>query len=156
MKINESYIERRKFLCGMLGGGTAALGAGAALPLVIYASGRREPPPPFLEIEKADYQLAPGEGKTIMYGRIPALLIQPDDPRSELKVFVATCTHLDCMVAYRKEKKDIFCACHEGIYDVDGQVTAGPPPKPLAQFFKKFKGDKLVIALEEEKLDEAI
>ena len=156
MKINESYIERRKFLCSMLGGGTAALGAGAAIPLTFYAAGRPEPVPPFLEIEKADYELAPGQGKAIMYGRIPALLIRPKDPPSELKVFVATCTHFDCMVTYREKEKDIFCACHEGIYDLDGQVTAGPPPKPLAQFFKKFKGDKLVIALEEEKLDEAI
>lgn len=156
MKINESYIERRKFLCSMLGGGTAALGAGAAIPLTFYAGGRHEPPPPFLEIEKTDYDLAPGQSKMVMYGRIPALLIKPEDPSSELKVFVATCTHFDCTVGYRDEEQDIYCACHEGIYDLDGKVVAGPPPKPLAQFFKKFKGDKLVIALEKENLDKAI
>jgi hypothetical protein len=51
MKLEESYLARRRFLCGMLGAGTAALASGAAVPLAYYAGNlREEPPPPFLEI----------------------------------------------------------------------------------------------------------
>jgi len=74
MKIEESYIARRRFLCGMLGGGAVALGTSAAVPLAYYAGNlREEPPPPFMELPKADYDLPPGTSKIVMYGRIPAL-----------------------------------------------------------------------------------
>ena len=101
MKINESYLERRRFLSGMLGGGAAALGAGLAAPLVYYAANlREEPPPDFLKIDRADWDLPAGKSKMLMYGQIPALLIKTPEPESELKVFVAICTHFDCTPGY--------------------------------------------------------
>ena len=86
MKINESYLARRRFLCGMVGGGAAALGAASAVPLVAYVGNLRdEPLPDSLVLEQADYELAPGTSKIVMYGRIPALLIQTPEPESELE-----------------------------------------------------------------------
>jgi len=41
MKIDQSYLARRRFLGGMIGGGMAALGAGAAVPLVAYVGNLR-------------------------------------------------------------------------------------------------------------------
>ena len=38
MKINESYLVRRRFLCGMLGGGAAALGTSVGVPLVAFVA----------------------------------------------------------------------------------------------------------------------
>jgi len=158
MKIEESYVARRNFLCGMLGGGAAALGAGATGPLACYVGNlRREPPPDFFEIQKADYDLPPGGSRMMMYAetRIPVLIIRTPPPQSELKVFVATCTHFDCTVDYKKDEKCIFCACHEGYYDLDGRVLSGPPPEPLRKFHTKFRGDTLIIALEKENLEKA-
>ena len=156
MKLDESYIARRRFLSSMLGGGAVALGSGVGIPLTYYAGNLREdPPPPFLEIAEADYDLAPGKSKLIMYGRIPALLIRTPEPQSELKVFVATCTHFDCTVGYQEDQNRIYCACHEGYYDLDGQVISGPPPEPLRPFYYKFDQGRLIIALEEAKLEEA-
>ena len=160
MKINESYVERRRFLCGMLGGGTAALGAGMCAPLVGYVGNlREEPPPDWLEIEEADYRLAPGTSKTLLYGRIPVLLLKTRDdadPESLPTVFVATCTHLDCTVKYDSKKNLIVCHCHNGVFDVEGKVISGPPPEPLREFFSRKRDNGiLVIALEQEDLDEA-
>jgi len=28
----------------------------------------------------------------------------------------------------------IWCACHNGRFDLDGRVLSGPPPRPLAAF----------------------
>ena len=156
MKLDESYIARRRFLSSMLGGGAVALGAGVGVPLGYYAGNlREEPPPPFLEIAEADYDLAPGKSKLIMYGRIPALLIRTPEPQSELKIFVAICTHFSCTVGYQEDQNRIYCACHEGYYDLDGQVISGPPPEPLRPFYYKLDQGRLIIALEEAKLEQA-
>ena len=49
MKLDESYLARRRFLGGMICGGVAALGAGAAVPLIGYVGNlRAEPPPDYL------------------------------------------------------------------------------------------------------------
>lgn len=156
MKINESYLARRRFLCGMLGGGAAGLGISAGVPLVAYVGNlREEPPPEWMEIEKDDYELAPGTSKIVMYGRIPTLLIKTPGPESELKVFVAICTHFDCTVSYQAENNQIFCACHDGYYDIDGRVISGPPPRDLREFYHRLRDDTLVIALEKENLEKA-
>ena len=34
---------------------------------------------------------------------------------------------------------DIFCNCHNGVYDLNGRNIAGPPPRPL-QVYKAVKG----------------
>jgi Rieske Fe-S protein len=63
--------------------------------------------------------------------------LRPDDVRA----FNAQCTHLDCTVEYRREKKDIFCGCHEGIYDLNGRNISGPPPRPLQSYQVTLRGD---------------
>ena len=156
MKIDESYLARRRFLGGMIGGGIAALGAGAAVPLTAYVGNlRSEPPPDFLVLEPAQYDLAPNESRMIMYGRIPALIFRTPEPEASLRVFVATCTHFDCPVSYVAAAGRISCACHEGYYDLDGQVVSGPPPRPLAKFHTRQLGQNLVIALKQENLEKA-
>jgi Rieske Fe-S protein len=155
MQIHESYLDRRRFLCGMIGGGATTLALGAAIPLAAYVGNlREEPPPPFLAIPQAEADLPPGKSKLIMYGRLPALLIKT--PEGTLRAFVATCTHFDCIVGYRESENRIFCACHEGFYDVEGNVTAGPPPRPLRRFHSQVQDGKLFIALEKENLEKAL
>ena len=140
----------------MLGGGTAALGGGAAVPLIQYAGNfRPDPPPAFMEIEAKDFELPPGKARMLLYGRIPVLLIRTESGAGELKVFVATCTHLSCTVRYAEESRQIACACHGGYFDLEGKVISGPPPRPLQQFHQKMKDGKLIIALEQANLDKA-
>ena len=112
----ESYIGRRRFLCGMLAGGAAAMASGAAVPLLSYLGNlREEPPPPFLRLRCAEWDLRPGTSKLLRYGSIPTLLIRTPEPDAALRVFVATCTHFDCIVGYRQEDNRVSCACHGGI-----------------------------------------
>jgi cytochrome b6-f complex iron-sulfur subunit len=56
--------------------------------------------------------------------------------RSEDSVlgFSATCTHSNtCLVEWRAEVRQLVCPCHRGIFDMRGNVVAGPPPRPLRQ-----------------------
>ena len=157
MKINDSYVARRRFLCGMLGGGAAVLGTGVGLPLVPYVANLQEEPlPESMALERADFELAPGASKKLMYGPVTALLIQTPGARSVLKVFVAICTHLDCPVGYDAAENQIVCPCHEGFYRVDGSVISGPPSKSLREFHHRFHDGRLIIALEKENIEKAI
>ena len=73
----------------------------------------------------------------------PGILIRTE--KGDLKAFSASCTHLDCIVQYQPDKKDIFCACHNGIYDLTGKNVSGPPPRPLEEFTVNVKGDDIIV-----------
>ncbi|MFJ9520415.1 ubiquinol-cytochrome c reductase iron-sulfur subunit [Kitasatospora sp. NPDC101801] len=49
--------------------------------------------------------------------------------------YSTVCTHLACGVLWRKERGaegELYCPCHEGVFSArTGEVTAGPPPRPL-------------------------
>jgi Rieske Fe-S protein len=156
MKLDESYVARRRFLCGMLCGGTAVLGAGMALPVLQYAANVQPSPlPDFLVLQPEEFDLPAGKARMVLYGHVPALLIRLEKPDSPLRAFVATCTHLNCTVTYQEDHRRIYCACHEGSFDLEGRVLAGPPPQPLRQFFTRLHDGKLVLAMEQQNLDQA-
>jgi len=60
-------------------------------------------------------------------------LIVFEDPAGEVRALDAKCTHEGCTVRYVPGEALIWCACHNGRYDLKGQVLSGPPPRPLAQ-----------------------
>ena len=37
------------------------------------------------------------------------------------RAFDAVCTHVQCTVEYRPAENDIFCNCHNGVYDLNGR-----------------------------------
>ena len=82
--------------------------------------------------------------KMIKFGRIPVILIKTK--QNELKALSATCTHLDCIVQYKKETSQIWCACHNGTYDLSGNNVSGPPPRPLTQYAVKVINDEIIIS----------
>lgn len=60
-------------------------------------------------------------------------------------VFDPHCTHLGCLYAWNEAKKRFLCPCHAGVFDIDGNVISGPPPRPLDRLANKLDGDKLVV-----------
>ena len=48
--------------------------------------------------------------------------------------YSAICTHLGCLVEFDSAKHDIICPCHAATFDLEGNVTGGPPPRPLAPY----------------------
>lgn len=57
-----------------------------------------------------------------------------EDAASKVRALDARCTHEGCTVKYIPEESYISCACHNGRFDLDGRVLAGPPPRPLKQY----------------------
>jgi Rieske Fe-S protein len=48
-------------------------------------------------------------------------------------------------VQYRPDLERIWCACHNGHYDLTGRNVEGPPPRPLDRFDVAMKGDDVLI-----------
>jgi len=78
------------------------------------------------------------------FGSQPGILLRTS--AGDLRAFSAVCTHLACIVQYRADLVHIWCACHNGHFDLNGKNIAGPPPRPLEQFSVNVRGDRLVVS----------
>ena len=148
--MNEHSLEpgshsKRSFLAYILGGGLVAWAASVLYPVLAYLK-----PPKQAEVEVTSVKvgkladLAPDSGTIIRFGNKPVILIRP--PQGELRAFAATCTHLDCTVQYRNDLGVIWCACHNGKYDLTGRNISGPPPRPLEQYSVKVQGEDVFVS----------
>ncbi len=138
--------NRRSFINWFL-----ATSAGAFLVAVLYPVSQYLIPPPAgestagtvtLSIKPVDVK--PNSGQIFKFGNRPGILVRT--PAGELRAFSATCTHLNCTVQYRSDLSHIWCACHNGHFDLNGDNIAGPPPRPLDQYVVNVRGDEIVIS----------
>jgi len=44
------------------------------------------------------------------------------------------CAHLGCPVRFIEAARSFICPCHGGTYNYEGEVTGGPPVRPLDRF----------------------
>jgi menaquinol-cytochrome c reductase iron-sulfur subunit len=59
--------------------------------------------------------------------------------------FSINCTHLGCPVRWLPKADLFMCPCHGGVYYKDGQVAAGPPPKPLTRYPVRIRNNRVEI-----------
>jgi len=88
-------------------------------------------------------ELKANSGRIFRFGSRPGLLVKT--PAGELRAFSAICTHLDCTVQYREDRQDIYCACHNGVYDLNGKNVSGPTPRPLDPLKLNVRGDQIIV-----------
>jgi Rieske Fe-S protein len=88
--------------------------------------------------------LAPESARIVPFGSAPAIIVR--DASGEYRAFAATCTHLACTVQYRADLQHIWCACHNGHYDLRGRNVAGPPPRPLEEYDVNVREDQIVVS----------
>jgi len=132
---------RRRFLDVLLGVGGLGFFASIVYPVLRYLN-----------------PLAPQEGSGALHltrdeiGRLekehslilkhgPTRILVFEDPEQRLRALEARCTHEGCTVQYVPGDSVIWCACHNGRFDLDGRVLAGPPPRPLARWLAQREPD---------------
>jgi len=136
---------KRDFLKYVLGGGLVAWLASVLYPLYEYVI-----PPKQSEVEVSSVKagklstMEKDSGMIVRFGNRPVILIRTAS--GDFRAFSATCTHLDCTVQYRKDFGVIWCACHNGKYDLTGRNISGPPPRPLEEFRVILQGDEILIS----------
>lgn len=149
----ENY-PRRQWLLASLQAAIVATGAAILYPVAKFlkprpatASGATEVVAPFRVA-----QLLTTKDNPFEFGGKPCLIVPTAEGAeklargemlraTDLSALSALCTHTDCTVAYRPERQDIYCSCHEGIYDLHGRNISGPPPRPLESFRVTLRGE---------------
>ena len=140
---------RRQLLGFLLGSSVFASLASIFYPILKFVL-----PPPSGELDSDTVvaarlgELAPSTAKIFRFGNRPGLLIRL--PEGGYRAFSATCTHLDCTVQFRQREQDVWCACHNGIYDLRGRNVSGPPPRPLEEYDVHERGEEIVVARREQ------
>jgi Rieske Fe-S protein len=146
-KIIKSEKPRRDFLNTLLGVGLTGWVIAILYPVLKYIIPpiSREPDVKSIMVGKvADFK--PLSGTIFKFGNKPGLLVR--QANGDFKAFSATCSHLDCTVQYKEDMKVIWCACHNGKYDLNGNNISGPPPKPLEEFLVLIKGNEVYVKKE--------
>lgn len=137
--------ERRNFLKYLIGGGLIGFAGSVLYPVFAFL---KPPKQADVEVTSASAgklsEFEKGSGKIVRFGNEPVLAIRTSN--GNVKAFSATCTHLDCTVQYKKDLEIIWCACHNGKYDLNGKNIAGPPPRPLDEYRVVMKGDEILIS----------
>jgi Rieske Fe-S protein len=140
-------VSRRSLLDWLLSGGLLSLATAVLYPVIRYVA-----PPPMAEgvtssvVAAKVNEVAPNGAKIFRFGSRPGILVRT--AAGEWRAFSAVCTHLECTVQYRDDLERIWCACHNGQFDLSGKNVSGPPPRPLDRFNVVINGDDVVVSLE--------
>ncbi|WP_028057325.1 Rieske 2Fe-2S domain-containing protein [Candidatus Solirubrobacter pratensis] len=85
-------------------------------------------------------------GKTTVYMRARNA---DDDPKDAgVQPFIAIsnrCMHLGCPVRWTQAASRFICPCHGGVYGFKGEVTGGPPVRPLDHFYTRVRNGQVEV-----------
>lgn len=137
-------MERRGFLTWLTRIAGTVLGGFILYPVARYLVPPSTPEAATRRVLAARKdELAPGTSKTFPFGAQPGLLVHTAD--GKYRAYTAVCTHLGCTVQYRGDERVIWCACHNGRFDLEGRPISGPPPKPLDVYAVYEEGDDIIV-----------
>lgn len=137
--------KKRDLLKWVLSGGLIAFIGSILYPILDYLK-----PPSQGEVDVTSVKVGKlsdipkNSGQIVKFGSKPVILIRTST--GDLKAFSAVCTHLECTVQYRGDLGVIWCACHNGKYDLNGRNISGPPPRPLDEFKVIQQGDEISVS----------
>jgi len=146
---SDRAAPRRRVIEFLLGGGLFASFVSFVYPVLRYLV-----PPPVADLGGDEVvaakvgDLKPNGSRIFRFGSRPGLLLMTAE--GEYRALSAVCTHLSCTVQYRSDLRQIWCACHNGLYDLAGRNVSGPPPRPLELFQVHVRGDEIVVSRKRE------
>jgi cytochrome b6-f complex iron-sulfur subunit len=140
-----SILSRRKFINFSLFSSLSTLAAATIYPVIRFFMPPNIPQAIQNEVVAAKVgELNPNSSKIFKFGVNPGILVLTED--GNYKAFSAICTHLDCIVQYRSDDKHIWCACHNGHFDLFGKNLSGPPPAPLKEYNVNIINDNIIVS----------
>ncbi len=136
--------EKRDFLKWILSASAFSWVASVVYPIAMYLKPPKQAEVVVTSVKAGKLsELENDSGQIIKFGTKPVIVVRT--AAGEVRAFSATCTHLDCTVQYKKDLGLIWCACHNGRYDLNGRNVAGPPPRPLDEFKVVVQGDDITV-----------
>ena len=153
----KNSLSRRNFLKGAIASIGVLIGGGMGIPAIAYLVG------PALKKPQQQNWIRLGSINKIQTGE-PTLFKFKVTAQTgwiveeqEISVYVLIdngrdfaaisniCTHLGCRVRWIADKNEFFCPCHNGVFDKEGKVVSGPPPRALDRYELKVENDQLYI-----------
>jgi len=138
-------MTRRDFTRLLLTGGALGWLGSVLYPVVSYL---RPPKIPEANVQSVKAGLVSAfpvnTAQIVKFGRKPVILVR--EATGEFRALSATCTHLECIVQYRGDLNQIWCACHNGLYDLRGRNVSGPPPRPLEEYAVNIVADEILVS----------
>jgi Rieske Fe-S protein len=126
---------------------------GGLVLAILYPTGRYLVPPAAGESAAASVVLPfapadvpPNSAQIFRFGSRPGILVRTTS--GEFRAFSAACSHLGCIVQYRGDIGHIWCACHNGHFDLNGHQIEGPPPAPLEAYVVNVRDDQIFVSRE--------
>ena len=135
--------DRRRALQLLLSGSAVGVAALVGWPVARYVQ-----PAPEDEaasaVELSDDEIGLWDAKLIALRGRPVLVVNTGEGYQALS---AVCTHLGCIVKWKKGRRQFFCPCHGGRFDVEGRVLGGPAPRPLVRLEVEELPGRIVVRL---------
>jgi menaquinol-cytochrome c reductase iron-sulfur subunit len=148
--------SRRRFFIGAIYAIWAIITTALNLPALIYLllppKARREEQ----WVEAGDVgRLTPGapieltfrrnrvDGWRVISEKSTAWVVR--QPDNGIVAFGPQCTHLGCAYHWEDKRGQFLCPCHTSLFNPDGNVAAGPAPRPLDRYEVKVQGSKLLL-----------
>jgi cytochrome b6-f complex iron-sulfur subunit len=126
--------DRRRFLTVLSQAFLALWGLGAAAVVGAYLKAPEKRERDAGRMVSAglldDYRV--GEGRLVRHGVTPFYVVRLDATR--VLALSAVCTHVRCILGYEPARRTLVCPCHDGRFDLSGNVLSGPPPRPLPSY----------------------
>ncbi len=153
----EQQVSRRNFLAIATTAIGGLISAALAIPAVAYIVG------PALQRTEGGGWIRLGSSSKVELDT-PTLFKTKIERKSgwivteeELSVYVVTedgrefiamsniCTHLGCRVRWIEDQQQFFCPCHNAVFDKNGSVVTGPPPRPLDGYEVKVEDGQVFV-----------
>ena len=139
--------SRREFLANLVLGAGVALGLGGLAFRFAQFLYPVIPPVKLVQVLAGKTEDIPNDGVRAV--KLPLGPVMLSKTGAEIRALSGICTHLGCVVQWKPEIKRFVCPCHQGVYNIDGQVISGPPPRPLQSLKVVIKGDQVLVVMEE-------
>ncbi len=154
-------LSRRDFLSRMVGSVAGGMAALLGIPSAVFLIGTSQQRTaggwvamgpvaefPLNQPTLINTTVAKQQGWVVEEQELSAFVTTADG--DEFVALSDRCTHLACRVRFVDEteqtsKPGFFCPCHNGVFDADGEILAGPIPRPLDRFETKVEEGQLFV-----------
>ena len=67
------------------------------------------------------------------------------DSETSAHAYEAKCPHEQCDLNYAPDSQKIECPCHAALFDLNGKVLEGPPPRALESYAAIVDGERILF-----------
>jgi cytochrome b6-f complex iron-sulfur subunit len=135
-------VSRRQFIAWVWGAAVLALAVQAGAALYQFMK-------PVVQAGAFGGKVSAGNVKEFKVGSVSAVremhgFVSRVDNQGAL-VMSWRCTHLGCTVPWVDAERQFHCPCHGSIYNTNGEVLAGPAPRPLDLYPAEVANNELIV-----------